>query len=206
MVSIKSLVVLSAFVASAVAFAADGTSSFRLSSGRIASFDYSADFQAGKITGSLERNGYNKVELTASRGGWTGAFGMGGINVAPIQTTGENQVVEISTMEGFFHYTLSKDGKGGLEIRAMGKNGDFLGAYLSAEGSLSVDSPIMSFEVTRDQKHPTHFEGTAVIDFLDLEMDSADMDADGSLDPNALAKADPALFIILYVLPFHLGN
>src|SRR3954471_9707539 len=102
MVSIRSLVVLSAFAVSAVAFAADGSSSFRLSSGRIASFDYSADFQAGKITGTLEHGGYNHVELTASRGGWSGAFGLGGIEVAPIQTEGQNQVVEIRTLEGIF--------------------------------------------------------------------------------------------------------
>jgi hypothetical protein len=79
-------------------------------------------------------------------------------------------------------------------------------ASLTANGTLSVDSTLMSFEVERDADHPTRFEGTAVIDFEDLESDTADLNAQGTLDPNALAKADPALFLLLYVLPFHLGN
>jgi hypothetical protein len=190
------------------AFATDGTFAFRFGSGVILSFDYKADLKAGKLTGELDRQGVNQVNLTASReGGWSGMLGGAGVSMNPISTSeGGRQQLTIQTIEGIYTYTIDSDGKGNFEFATIGKNGDLLHASLTDKGSLSVDSTVMSFELDRDSKHPDQFSGNAVIDFWDMDTDTVDLTADGTLDPNALAKQDPALFTLLYVLPFHLGN
>jgi len=203
----KLFVVLSAFVFSFAAFAADGTSTFRLSSGRILSFDYSSDLAQGQITGTLERDGVQSVQFSAARGTWSGTVGGTGVETAAIQTQeGGRKSVDISTIQGHFHYIFENNAKGDLLIRAVGpKSGELLQAEMSAKGAFSLATPDYSFELSRDNKHPEHFEGTVVTDYDEMDIDFAEMDATGALDPNAVAKADPALFIMLYVLPFQMG-
>src|SRR5262245_32053586 len=125
----KTFVLLSALVLSTAAFAGDGKAGFRVLGGTHVSFDYEADMAAGKITGTMMRQGFQRLELTNSRaGGWTGNVGGATIEVAPIQGQEEGvRKLTVRTFEGIFNYSLVKNRKGDLEIRAVGpKTGSLL--------------------------------------------------------------------------------
>src|SRR4051794_14089758 len=204
MVSLQFFAVLGAFALSIAAQAAESPSTLRFESRGIAKMEYQADLQGTRVTGTLERLGRHSVNLAGSSRGWSGTLGRSPVQASPVQLPGNPTIVEIKTPEGLFRYFLIKDRQGGLEFRVVGRAEGILGAHLSVDGSLSVDSSEMSFELSRDPRHSTHFEGTSVIDLLDLESDKAYLDAEGALDPCALASSDPTLFILLYLLPFHL--
>jgi hypothetical protein len=202
----KSFVVLSALALSTAAYAADGKAEFRIAGGAHVSFEYEADLAGGKITGTVERGGFNRVEITAGRGGaWTGTVGGTGIETGEIQGD-ENGVrrLTVRTMQGIFSYSIQKNRRGDIEFRAVGpRTGSLLMHVVTEKGAFSVSTPLLDMEVTRDADEPTHFEGIVVSHF---DTDYAELVAEGTLDPQRLAKSDPALFVLLYLLPFDAGN
>jgi hypothetical protein len=201
----KSLIVLSAMALSFSAFASDGTSSFRLDSGRILSFDYNADMAKGLVTGTVQQDGLQSFQLSNNRAsGWAGNMGGAGIETAPIQTSDDGmKTLDVSTIQGQFHFIFESDAQGNLTIRTVGPHsGELLIAEMTEKGAFSLSTPDYSFELTRDSKNPTQFGGTVVTDYSEMDIDHAELDAAGTLDLNAVAKADPTLFVLLYVLPF----
>ena len=204
-----SLVVLGALVVSTAAFASDGTANFRIENGAVVSFSYDADFHAGKLTGQITTNGTSQVELSVNRAGdWTGHMGTVSVNASAVSTDDAGmQTVEIRTMDGIFDYTIETNAKGDVEFRTMSpQTGELLTAGLTDKGtqfSVLTRNLNMGLSLDPDTNCACHFSGPATA-FYGTE--TADLNAMGSLSLLDLARKDPALFVLLYVLPFDLGN
>lgn len=204
----KSLFVLGALALSTAAMAdalPDGTASFRIDNGAIVSFDYSADFGYGQLSGHITRNGTDTVRLTLGRAGeWTGNLGSVSVSASAASTdVVGTQSIEVRTLEGIFDYTVETAKNGDVEFRTVSPTtGELLTAGVEDHGtSFAVMTESLDMGLTQDSS--CSFSGPATA-FYGTEQ--ANLDAQGSLALADLAKKDPSLFILLYVLPFDLGN
>jgi len=185
----------------ATAFGAD---SARLDYG-IFFANYDVSLVNGMLTGSQENlgNGSGRVELERKDGNWMGRFGFNQITSRSMKKRSETKMsYEFSVLPGG-HYVAYIERKGDkTQVTLSLPNGAYAYSTLKNGRYLTGDNRVVGMNLSKENE--TTWSGlTRVGRGRSYESAQTTLTAEGALNPEMLASTDPALYVILYVLPYN---
>ncbi|MGE3975352.1 MAG: hypothetical protein AB7F59_12580 [Bdellovibrionales bacterium] len=202
----KSFTKLAAFAAAALlsasAMAADGTAELDFSY-FAAGFELSHD--AGKVTGSQSNlgNGSGAVKLERKNNMWEGHFGFGNTEVRRNVTRDGKIEIEVSTLPGGHSRFVVETKADETRLSGILFNGSSVWANVKKDGSkMSAGGRVVAVDLKSRDGGKT-FAGTAsVLTRRGYETSPTKLVSTGTLAPATLIAADPALFALIYVIPY----
>jgi hypothetical protein len=161
------------------------------------------DHITGSMWGFGRFGGVDKVDLTRkSNGGWNGRIGLYTIDTAGVTLVSENKVrVEMTTgPSGPQTFSLERK-NGGLKVNGFP---EWVQGSINSKGT-EVSASNEAWSMDLDRRSDGIYEGTAMMSsFVTFPSQSyVTLKTQGALDP-AIAKADAALYTVIYVMPFSL--
>ena len=164
-------------------------------------FNFEVTHTGTQVTGSISPSRLSPfVSLQSfSQGSWQGQVGQQ-IASTEVQDLGNGRTrVTISALPGgWYTYTVKSKSNGDVEVNGTGPQGNLNSAGIKKSGSeVYFFNQSFSYDLSSDGN--SRYEGSVVSGGSNSGFGY--LSVDGDLAPLAVV-ADPALFIILYVLPF----
>jgi hypothetical protein len=209
----RNLLVLIALATTALftngAMAADGSASLDFGT-FVAGYDL--EHNGMNVTGSQYNlgNGSGAVKLShkdgRADGMWTGFFGSSRIEVRRTVTRDDGRMtVELVALPGGnYSFSIKKKSDTETEIYAILSAGRVVRANLEDNG-MTFNSNNRSVNISLKSTDGRNFKGTtSVLRNGRYETSRTTLKTTGTLTPAALLAADPALFIVTYILPYNM--
>jgi len=205
----KSAAFVAAALLSTSAMAAEGTAELNF-------INFTAGYELEHNGMKVEGHQYNlgsgtgavKLERKDSRtdGQWSGRFGIGRAEVRKALTRTDGKMeVEVRTLPGGTHRFTIETKADRTKITGWMSGSYRVTAELKTDGSrFTAYNDALNFSLK--SKNGMNYDGTAFVTTPRGGHDTSTvtLDTTGTLAPAALMTADPALFVLVYVVPYNL--
>jgi hypothetical protein len=197
----KALLIASFFIAAQSAFGADTAKL------NFVTFyaGYDVAVAGNTLTGSQEHLGYGSgvVDMKRVDGNWAGSFGFNQITSRSLTKRSDTTFdYEFTVLPGgtYDAHVVRKGDK--TEVSMMLPNGAITRVTVKDGAYLRGANDIFSMELNK--KSGALWTGDAVIsNGRAIESSEVTLNSEGALVPDTLVKADPELFVLLYLLPYN---